>query len=136
LPLATQRKYQNFLYVVINMQTFEAIISLLFFVWMLTLALLSFEAPELNYQVYQMQLSSDVWRVLYLRGNFEDLSDMQSIEPDINQLGSITGLCFFLDGIETTNCRGGVNNHNLSVSSYCTIIFNHEPKTIKFSMGN
>lgn len=133
--MATRRKYQNFLCVVIEMQTFEAIISLLFFVWMLTLSLVSFEAPELNYQVYQMQLSSDAWRVLYLRGNFEDLSDMQLVEADLNQLGSVTGLCFFLDGIETTNCRGGVNDHDLSVSSYRTIIFNSEPKTIRFSMG-
>jgi len=118
------------------MQTFEAIISLLFFVWMISLALLSFETQEIDYQIYQMQLSHDAWRVLYLRGNFEDLSDMQSIEPDLNQIGQVTGLCLFLDGIETTNCRGGFDDHDLSVSSYHTIIFNHEPKSVKFSMGN
>ncbi len=118
------------------MQTFEAIISLLFFVWMLGIAIVSLEVPEHDYRVYQMQLSTDAWRVLYLRGNFEDLSDMQSIEPDLNQIGQVTGLCLFLDGIETTNCRGGIERHDLSISTYRTIIFNHEPKTVRFSMGN
>jgi len=123
-----------------TMQSLEAILSLLFLLSIASFMLKSFYIAPLDGSIYRMQLSEDAWRVLYLRGDFHDYSDISdlkrnSIENDLDTLGNQTGLCFFLEGVRITNCRGG-GKHQAVVVLHKTIIMDASPKNITFSISN
>jgi len=123
------------------MQTFEAILSFLFLLAIASLMLKSFYIAPLDDSLYRMQLSEDAWRVLYLRGDFHDYSDAtdqkrSAIEKDLGSLGNETGLCFFLEGVRITDCRGGSSTREMNVVLHKTIIMDGAPKNITFSVSN
>lgn len=118
------------------MQTLEAMISLVFFIWTVSLLMSSYSVPPADDSLYRMQIAGDAWRVLYLRGELQDLESLEQLEPALEPLASGTGLCIFINGIEATNCRGGVEGHDVTVSLLRTVILDGEPTQITFSLGN
>ena len=116
------------------MQSLESIISLFFFISITTMILMTYLPQQLDDSLYRLQLAEDSWRVLYLNGAFENPSK-QSIESRLRLIEDETGLCLFLDGIETTNCRGGEESHTIISSVTRTIIHDGEPKQHTFSIG-
>ena len=120
------------------MQTLEAILSFLFFVWAASLLLFSFEQPSVDDSLYRLQLTEDAWRVLYLRGNFEDFNGQKKagLESEFGKIGQETGLCIFMDGIRFTNCRGGDEQHSITSSITRTVIHEGKPESYTFSIGS
>jgi len=119
------------------MHSFEAFLSLLFF----TIILLSIDVPETppDDSLYLFQLAQDSWRVLYLRGDLDYLSDpidsqRLKIETDLARLGNYSGFCFFLEGINFTNCRSG-EKHQISMSMTKTLVYNTQLKKCTFSVS-
>lgn len=118
------------------MQTLEAMISLIFFIWAATLALSSFEPQPVDDSLYRLQLAGDYWRVLYLQGRLRNISDIRSLEPALELIGDESGHCVFINGINSaTNCRGGTVGHEMTVSVQRTLLVNGAPERITFSVG-
>lgn len=115
-------------------QTIEGFLSLLFFISILVLLIPS--AKQIDYSLYQLQLADDAWRVLYLRGNFIDFSDVNrpAIEADMVEIGAQTGFCLFIDGIQFTNCRSG-DNHIILMSIQRTVLSGGSPRQVTFSIA-
>jgi hypothetical protein len=121
------------------MQTVEAMLSLAVFLSILLCAVPALEdAQGPDDSLYRMQLAQDAWRVLYLRGDFEDFGEGRrgAIEKDLDVLGRETSLCIFLNGTRFTNCRGGRISHTISVSLSRTLILDGQPAVVRFSLGN
>ena len=116
------------------MQSLESIISFFFFISIAAMILVAYSPQQLDDSLYRLQLAEDSWRVLYLRGAFQSPS-RESLESEFRMIEEQTGLCLFLDGIETTNCRGGEQGHTIISSVTRTIIYEGEPKTHTFSIG-
>ena len=116
------------------MQSLEAMICLMFFVWCASLAFLSCDPPEPDDSLYRLQLAEDFWRVLYLRNNFRDFGSRDSFEDDMQLIKAQSGLCIFMDGIDYTNCRGGMP-HSITASIERTVIINGLPRSFTFSVG-
>jgi len=96
---------------VIDMQSMEAVISLMFFVSILTYMLGGIaEKPGLDDSLYRYQLTDDVWRVEQLRGNFKNFSfdsgntPRDEVEADFDDINGLTGLCIYMGGIKVTSC--------------------------------
>lgn len=93
------------------MQSLEAILSFIMLI-MLSLPLLSVEQPAIDDSLYRTQLAHDVWRVLYLRGDFEDFSfdkgnpARDRAEADMKEITELTNICIFISGERLTSCRG------------------------------
>lgn len=124
--------------VVNEMQTLEAMISFVFFLSVSTPLLLSLEEQRhVDDSLYRIQLAEDVWRVLYLRGNFADFqdADRDELEKEFQLIGNETGLCVFMDGVQFTNCRGNDKPHDNTASLTKTVICNGEPRIFTFSLG-
>ncbi len=95
------------------MQTLEAIISLFMFMSFITLVASEWHVPvEIDSSLYKHQLANDVWRVLYLRGDFTGFSFEAAnaarikAELDVHTIGELTSHCIFVGGERITNCRG------------------------------
>jgi hypothetical protein len=95
------------------MQSIEAVISLMFLVMILSFMLSGIsDQSGINDSLYRYQLASDVWRVISLKGHFQDFSFDQLnpqrdlVEEDLEQIHAITGLCTHIGGIKATSCRG------------------------------
>lgn len=121
-----------------SLQTLEASLSLLVF----SSILLMLQAiPQQNSgnddSLYRMQLADDVWRVLYLRGDFEgcEAEKRQALERDLDEITRQTSLCVFLNGIRSTSCRGGVDGHGVSVKMHRTVVCGGTPVQVVFSLG-
>lgn len=116
------------------MQIIEGFLSLLFFISILIL--LMPDTKSIDYSLYQLQLADDIWRVLYLRDNFNDFSEAKriAIESDMAEIGTKTGFCLFIDGIQFTNCRSG-DNHVILISFKRTVLSEGSPKQITFSIA-
>jgi hypothetical protein len=119
------------------MQSLEATISLLVFLSLSSSFIISSMTHRIDDSVYRSQLAEDAWRVLYLRGDFSDFSDSSRgiIESDMRRLGEETSLCFFIKGVEFTNCREDGTNHTMIASVGKTVIADGSPKRIAFSIG-
>ncbi len=96
------------------MQSAEAVISLMVLAAIAGPMLASFaEQPPMDDSLYRLQLANDAWRVLYLRGGFNNLSISSpspvrdSLEQDMGTIYGLTGLCTYLDGVQVTpqECR-------------------------------
>jgi len=93
------------------MQSVEAVISLMFFVSVLSYMLSGIaEKPGLDDSLYRYQLADDVWRVEQLKGNFKDFSFdannamRDDVEADFDYINGMTGLCIYMGGIKVTSC--------------------------------
>lgn len=98
---------------VIDMQSMEAVVSLMFFVSVLTYMLGGVaEKPGLDDSLYRYQLADDVWRVEQLRGNLKNFSfdagndARDDVEKDFDRLNGMTDLCIYMGGIKVTSCHG------------------------------
>lgn len=89
----------------IDMQTLEAIISFTFFLLFASYLLQQLDYAKPNYSLQQYQAANDVWRVLYLKGALKDFPANAPLL--MNEVGEKTGLCIYVQGTQTTNCRGG-----------------------------
>ena len=95
-----------------EMQIFEAMISLLVLISFLSFVASEQHARAVDDSLYRYQLANDVWRVLYLRGDFKDFSfgelneARDKTEKDLDRMGKLTHLCIFIGGERITNCRG------------------------------
>lgn len=121
------------------MQSIEAILSLLVFLSIAAYVLSADPGPPpIDDSLYRMQLADDAWRVLYLRGNFQDLDESKRtiVESDMSVIGKQTGLCLFMRGIEFTNCRGGDDSHDSLISIRRTVIYNRAPTVVTFRLSS
>jgi len=93
---------------------------------------------DIDDSLYRLQLADDAWRVLYLRGAFEGFTssdaDRSALEEELGLLGDETGLCFFLGGIEHTNCRDG-REHHITVSARRSLFVDSAIQGYAFSLG-
>ncbi len=96
------------------MKTLEATISLFVFLFFLTSVLAGAKPQKIDDSLYRYELGADVWRVLYLRGDFNDFSD-DSLNPardrtenDLTTITELTKQCISLGGIrvQSEQCRG------------------------------
>jgi hypothetical protein len=118
------------------MQTIEALISLVVFLSMAILMLNSMQQPyQPDDSLYRMQLGGDIWRVLYLKGSFEDFDGLgrPALESDAIQIQDMTGFCIYIGGIRNTNCRGARGDETI-VSMQKIVIQNGHPKQVTFSV--
>lgn len=119
------------------MQALEAMLSLLAF-GAISLPLICGmeDQRQLDDSLYRLQLAEDAWRVLYLRGDFRDFGDSSraAVESDLVALGDETGLCFFLKGVEITNCRSGELRW-MTASLRRTAVYGGKPRAFAFSVG-
>jgi hypothetical protein len=134
---SSEKKNQcrNYMYAVNDMQTLEAIFSLMFFLSISTVVLLEAEPKPVDDSLYRMELANDAWRVLYLRGAFEDFGESKRdfIEDEMTGMGEITGLCYFIEGINYTNCRSG-GRHEKTASLEKTLLYNKTLRVVTFSV--
>ena len=86
-----------------SMQTIEAIISLLVFLSILPLILSSIEPHVPDDSFYRLHLANDIWRVFYLRGDFENF-DKSALNSDANQITKLTSLCIGFEEEDVTSC--------------------------------
>jgi hypothetical protein len=119
------------------MQTFEALISLLVFVSAVSLLLQVEEDSHIDDSLYRIQLAEDAWRVLYLRGSFQDFrpQSREAVEGEVSALGEEAGLCIFIDGVFITNCRGGPQEHRITASMRKAAVYDGVPRNFTFSIG-
>lgn len=120
------------------MQTLEAMLSLLLFCAAVPSLLLP--PPQqipTDDSLYRLQLAEDAWRVLYLRGAFRDFGVLKeaAVESELASLGEETGLCFFMEGVRLTNCRGGMSAHSLAATISRTVIYEGKARQVSFSIG-
>lgn len=120
------------------MQTMESILSLLFLVSISSMILGSFHPCQIDDSLYSMQLASDAWQILVLRGDLQDYSDAGAsravIESDLVAIGRETSLCVFIEGLRITNCRGGEGKETVSTIRK-TLIVDGRPKTVTLTIG-
>lgn len=76
---------------VVKMNTIEAILSLMIFILIIS-TFISVPTPELDDSLYKLKLSEDIWRNLYLKGDFENFNK-EKIKEDLNEINELTGLC-------------------------------------------
>ena len=121
------------------MQTIESILSLLFLLSISSAILGSYHIVPMDDSLYRMQLASDAWQVLYLRGHLHGYSDSgparTAIESDLDLIGRQTSLCVFIEGLRITNCRGGEDREMIS-SIRRTVIIEGRPESVAISIGN
>jgi len=119
------------------MQSLEAVISLMFFLSISSVLLSVQPHRHIDDSLYRLQLAEDAWRVLYLRGDFQDFDEgkRETLETDMADIGEKTSLCLFLDGTRFTNCRGGDDRHEIFISIRRTVIFRGKPEALSFSLG-
>ncbi len=119
------------------MQAIEALISLqIFLIAGISIMLVSIAPRPIDDSLYRLQLAGDAWRVLYLRGDLAGLSDdgRGAIENDMRALGDMTGLCYFMSGVEFTNCRDQ-ENHPALASVSRTVFIDGIPRRVSFSIA-
>jgi hypothetical protein len=118
------------------MQTLEAMLSLLFFASIASLALSEAPAPRLDDSLYRLHLAEDAWRVLYLRGDFRDFnaSSRAHVEAEMAIIHDRTGLCIFMSGVEFTDCRNEPWEHDMVASISRTVIYDGHPRRVSFSL--
>lgn len=119
------------------MQTLEALISLFIFMAFLSFVTLEWQTPnQVDTSLYKFQLVNDVWRVLYLRGDFTDFSfDNTNIarakaESDVHTIGELTSHCIFVGGERITNCRGVGTEHIITTERIGVVDGNPQSVTI------
>ena len=120
-----------------NLQTLESLFSLLFFITLIS------TIPQIDKKIdesiYLSHISEDSWRVLYLRGDFKDfdLNDefkRIKIESDLRELGTLTNYCYFIGGIQYTNCRDA-KEHKSIISTKKILITKNGPISITFTIS-
>lgn len=121
------------------MQTLEAILSFFFFVLITSAMLYSWGyVDSLDYSLYRMQLAGDVWRVLYLRGSFDNLwsidSFPESAHQDAERIEELTGLRVYIAGLRLTSHPGGPAAKEDFMMLNKVLVVGSTPKNVTFSL--
>ena len=118
------------------MQTIEIIISSLFLLIFFSLisSNVSIEKST-DISLQKQHIYSDIWRTLELRGDLEKLDDLhrQDVESDLDNIGSITGYCIFIEGERFTNCRGAAVGQ-LLLTDERIVISDAKPRKVIYSV--
>lgn len=100
-----------------------------------------FTASSSVFSLDTVRLYDDVWRVLYLKGYFQDVVSQNHdslIDSHLNtglaEVGSKVSFCVFIEGVRFTNCRGG-DSHELFFSTEKTLVIDGKLKKVVFSVG-
>lgn len=120
------------------MQSIEAVLSILVF----SSIALAFSGPlsddgGIDDSLQRLYLAQDAWRVLQLRGDFQDfhLGHDSALKEDVDSITDLTGLCVFMTGsTRYTSCRGG-ERHEITASIRRTVIVGGVPWKVTFSLG-
>lgn len=119
------------------MQSMEAMLSFVFFISIAS-AMLAGAWPQrdVDDSLYRAHLAEDAWRILYLRGDFQDLGVQKrdAVESDLEAIGRETDLCIFMGGLRMTNCRGG-EPHDATAALTKTVFYDGMPRSVAFSLG-
>ncbi len=118
------------------MQTLEAVISFSVFMLFTTYVLLQIDDYSgADDSLYRYQLANDVWRVLYLRGDFENLQDESDLDGELDEIDSMTGLCTYIGGQRGTSgdCRGQTTLEHISSVEH-VLLLNGEAKQRTLSL--
>lgn len=119
------------------MQILEALISLLVFLSIVQL-ILYIPNLQLDTSLYKYYQVNDIYRVLYLNEDFYNLSFNSSnaardkAEADLKIIGSLTGNCYFIRGIDITNCRNITSSQIISTQKI--LIVGQDPAVVTFSI--
>lgn len=128
------------------MQSMEAMISLMFLAAAVSALLSGTAGMATDDSLYRAQVAGDAWRVLYLRGDFEDFGEGKrpALEADMQRISDETGLCVFLGGTLFSTpgdaaggaCRGeDAAPHETVVSLEKTVIWGGNPRTLAFTLA-
>ena len=93
---------------VVTMKFIEAFLSLIVLSLIASVVLSIHITPHVP-TVYYMQVADDIWHILLLK--YDGVPGLASpdhakAEEDLNKIGEMTGMCIYVGGIRTTNCRG------------------------------
>ncbi|MFN7991663.1 MAG: hypothetical protein U0R44_05900 [Candidatus Micrarchaeia archaeon] len=118
------------------MQTFGSLLSLLLFLSAISAILRALPPPAPpDDSLYRIQLAEDEWRVLSLRGRLADYpGSRDGLEDDLGTLGGQTGMCIYLEGIRSTNCRDAPLTL-VSARIRRTVIENGMPRSVTLTIG-
>lgn len=122
------------------MQTLEAILSFLMLVSITNMLLYGHSVHTLNDSVYKYQLAGDFWRVLYLRGDFTNLTLTSTstirddLAKDLKQIHNLTGVCTYFSGIRATSCATKNTEKTLTINRY--VIINEKQKKVTLTLAN
>ena len=124
------------------MQTLEAIISMFVFVAFASFLMLQLDNYNgIDDSLYRYQLANDVWRVLYLQGDFNDFtftsgSDQQKkAESDLEIIYEKTGICSYLGGIKATSCDRSESYCKEKIASVQHVLIDAgDPKQVTLSL--
>ncbi|MEK6981823.1 MAG: hypothetical protein AABX38_02730 [Candidatus Micrarchaeota archaeon] len=120
------------------MQTLEAVLSLLVFLSIVQF-ILYVPNLQLNTSLYKYYQVNDVYRVLYLKGDFNYLNLISGnaaknkAEVDLKTIGALTGNCYFIRGIDVTNCRQ--DDSVTLISTEKVLIVNGTPQKVTISIA-
>ncbi len=119
------------------MQTLEASLSLLIFLSAASVLAPPEEHDYLDDSIYRLQLANDAWRVLQLRGLSGGMGEgsRPAIEAELDAMGKRTGLCYFIRGMNMTNCRSGDEEREITSSVRRIALYGGEPEVLSVSVG-
>lgn len=111
------------------MNTLEAIFSFL-----ILLSLIPFfmqtTIQETDTSHYQLKLTEDVWRILYLNKDLEYFNKLK-MQKDIEEISELTSLCILIEEEDIASCIP--NRANVVVKKIAFI--NGNPETITLVIG-
>jgi hypothetical protein len=110
------------------METFEAMLSLLVFLSMLTL--FTPEPQAIDNSLYASQIANDVWRVFQLRGDLHNF-DKLKLNADADTMTELTSLCIEFKEEDVTSC---IPKDKIT-SIRRTVIKDGEPEAITMRIG-
>ena len=96
------------------MKLVEATLAFFVFIIFLNSVLARSNPSQTNESLYRYELANDIWRVLYLRGDFHDFNSStlnyarDKTENDLTKITELSGLCITIEGIrvQSKQCRG------------------------------
>ena len=112
------------------MQSMESVLSLFFLVFLISFFLPLLPSARVDDSLWKIQIANDIWRVLYLRGDFNYFQDVWNdpskirLHADCNDITSKTGICIEFDATDagSSNCIG--NERELSSVERIVIVKN------------
>jgi hypothetical protein len=122
------------------MQSAEAILSMLILFSIVTTITQYVRPAALDDSLYHYQLTGDVWRVLYFRGDFQNLTlsspntARDKLEKDLETIHGLTGLCGYFGGVRATSCAGQAITNEIGRINHIVFI-NGQPKSTTLSIA-
>lgn len=120
------------------MQTIEAVFSLAFFVLIISaMDCVEDKEKELDSSLYRVQLAGDVWRVLYLKGAFDNLEYLGCSSSDscehVKKTEEMTGMRIYIGGTRFSG-PGGVHPEKEYIRMKRILIVGSTAKNVSFTL--